>query len=155
VDAILTSGETVRRDRPALTIRVPEFLEGRTQPWRVVVTERPETMPGDAALFSDEWKERTLIRGRGDMEGMLRDLVKGQGVNSVLLEAGVKFSAAMIAAGLVDEAVLYFAPILCGGTVPALAGVDFPGSLKLRNVTHQRFGDDLRIRGMIVGKDDE
>jgi len=51
VDAILTSGETVRRDRPALTIRVPEFLEGRSQPWRIVVTDRPETMPGDSALF--------------------------------------------------------------------------------------------------------
>ena len=29
VDAILTSGETVRRDKPALTIRVPELLAGR------------------------------------------------------------------------------------------------------------------------------
>jgi diaminohydroxyphosphoribosylaminopyrimidine deaminase/5-amino-6-(5-phosphoribosylamino)uracil reductase len=155
VDAILTSGETVRRDRPALTIRVPELLEGRSQPWRVVVTDKPETMPMDAALFSDEWKERTLIRGRGEMEGMLRDLAKEQGVNSVMLEAGGKFSAAMIAAGLVDEAVIYYAPILCGGAVPALAGVDFPASVKLRNVTHQHFGGDLRIRGLIGGGSDE
>jgi diaminohydroxyphosphoribosylaminopyrimidine deaminase/5-amino-6-(5-phosphoribosylamino)uracil reductase len=154
-DAILTSGETARRDRPALTIRVAEVLEGRAQPWRIVVTDKPETMPIDAALFSDEWKGRTLIRGGGDMAGMLRDLAKEQGVNSVLLEAGGKFTAAMIAAGLVDEVVVYVAPLLCGGTVPALAGVDFPASLKLRDVTHQRFGDDLRIRGMIGGKSDE
>ena len=35
-DAILTSGETVRRDRPRLDLREPSLLEGRDQPWRVV-----------------------------------------------------------------------------------------------------------------------
>lgn len=155
VDAILTSGETVRRDRPALTIRVPEFLEGRQQPWRVVATDRPDTMPMDAALFSDEWKERTLLRGRGDFEAMLRGLVREQGVLSVMIEAGGKFSAAMIAADLVDEVVIYHVPILCGDTVPALAGVDFAKSLKLRDACHERFGDDLRIRGLIGGENNE
>jgi diaminohydroxyphosphoribosylaminopyrimidine deaminase/5-amino-6-(5-phosphoribosylamino)uracil reductase len=155
VDAILTSGETVRRDRPALTVRVPEFLEGREQPWRVVVTDRPDTMPMDAPLFSDEWKDRTLLRAGGDMEGTLRGLVRDQGVLSVMIEAGGKFSAAMIAAGLVDEAVIYFAPILCGDTISALAGAQFPSPVKLRDVTHERFGDDLRIRGLIGGKNDE
>lgn len=155
VDAILTSGETVRRDLPALTIRVPELLEGRTQPWRIVVTDKPGTMPQDAPLFSDEWKSRTLIRPGGDLAAMLRDLVKTHGVNSVMLEAGGKFSAAMIAAGLVDEAVIYFAPILCGGTLPALAGEGFPASVALEEVSHEAFGGDLRVRGLIGGKADE
>lgn len=154
-DAILTSGETVRRDKPAFTIRVPELLDGRGQPWRIVVTDRPETMPCDAALFSDEWKDRTLIRDRSDPEAMLRALVKDHCILSVMLEAGGKFSAAMIAAGLVDEVVIYFAPILCGGTVPALAGGGFPASVKLRDVTRARFGDDLRVRGLMGGKTDE
>lgn len=150
VDAILTSGETVRRDRPALTIRVPTLLEGRDQPWRVVATDRPETMPQEAALFSDEWKDRTLIRGRGDAEGMLRSLVEEQGVLSVMLEAGGKFSAAMIAARLVDEVVVYYAPLLCGNTVPALAGEGFPGSVVLEGISHETFGNDLRVRGRVV-----
>ncbi len=154
VDAILTSGETVRRDLPALTIRVPELLEGRPQPWRVVVTDRPETMPCEAPLFRDEWRERTLIRSGKDLEKTLRELVREQGVLSVMLEAGGKLSAAMLAAGLVDEAVIYQVPILCGGTLPALAGAAFPSSVELRDVTCEAFGDDLRIRGLIGGKDE-
>ncbi len=153
VEAILTSGETVRRDLPALTIRVPELLEGREQPLRVVVTDRPETMPHEAALFSDEWKDRTLIRDRSDPEGMLRALVKDQGVLSVMLEAGGRYSAAMIAAGLVDEAVIYYAPVLCGGTVPALAGEGFLESVDLEEISCERFGDDLRVRGLIRRKE--
>ncbi len=150
VDAILTSGETVRRDKPALTIRVPELLEGRDQPWRVVVTNQPETMPRDAAIFSDEWSDRTIMRGRGNMEEMLRALVTEQGVLSVMLEAGGKFSAAMISAGLVDEAVIYYAPMLCGGTVPALSCVDFRKSIRLEEISYETFGNDLRVRGLVV-----
>ncbi len=149
-DAILTSGETVRRDLPALTIRVPELLEGRPQPWRIVVTDKPETMPRDAAIFSDEWKDRTLIRDRNDPQAMLRALVKEQGVLTVLLEAGGKYSAAVIAAGLVDEVVIYYAPILCGGTVPALAGEAFPASVALLGISHRCFGNDLRVRGLVA-----
>ncbi len=149
VDAILTSGETVRRDRPALTIRVPELLDGREQPWRVVMTDLPETMPPDAGLFSDQWKHRTLLRARADMEGSLRALVKEQGVLSVMLEAGGKFSAAMIEAGLVDEVVVYYAPILCGGTVPALGGPGFSKSTSLGNLSYETCGSDLRVRALV------
>lgn len=149
VDAILTSGETVRCDKPALTIRVPELLACRDQPWRVVVTDHPETMPSDAPIFSDEWSDRTLIRERGNMEEMLRALVAEQGVLSVMLEAGGKFSAAMISAGLVDEVVIYYAPLLCGGNVPALAEVDFPASVWLEEVNYVQFGADFRVRGLI------
>lgn len=151
VDAILTSGETVRRDKPSLTIRVPELLEGRDQPWRVVLTDRPESMPDEAPLFTDEWKNRTLIRS-GGLEETLRELARERGVLSVMLEAGGKLSAAMFAAGLVDEAVIYLAPILCGGgTLPALAG-GFTESMELREVTWKNFGADRRVRGLFGGK---
>ncbi len=149
VDAIVTSGETVRRDRPTLTIRVPELLEGREQPWRVVMTDMPETMPRDAALFSDHWKHRTLLRGRADMEGCLRALVNEQAVLSVMIEAGGIFSASMMEAGLVDEVVVYYAPILCGGTVPALAGPGFSRSTVLGNLDYKIFGSDLRVRALV------
>lgn len=150
IDAILTSGETVRRDNPALTIRVPELLEGREQPWRVVITDRPETLPQDTPLLQDDWKDRTLLRDSGDLEGMLRKLVSEQGVLSVMIEAGGNFSSAMIRSGLVDEAVIYYAPLLCGETVPALAGKDWPKSLKLQPIDWKSFGEDLRLRALIV-----
>jgi diaminohydroxyphosphoribosylaminopyrimidine deaminase / 5-amino-6-(5-phosphoribosylamino)uracil reductase len=150
VDAILTSGETVRRDNPALTIRVPELLTGRTQPWRVVVTNQPDTIPGYAQLFSDEWQARTLVRTGYDLEKTLRDLATEQGVLSVMVEAGGVFSAALFEAGLIDEVVLYYAPLLCGGPVLGLAGAGLPEPLRLDEIEFQRFGNDVRLRGSVV-----
>ena len=147
-DAILTSGETVRRDLPALTIRVPELLEGREQPWRIVMTDQPETMPLTAPLFTDPWQHRTLLRSGKDPEVVLRALVHDHGILSVLLEAGGKFSAAMLRAGLVDEAVIYYAPLLCGNTIPALSGEPFPTSLQLEEISYLPLGDDLRVHGL-------
>ena len=145
VDAILTSGETVRRDQPALTLRVPELLAGRQQPWRVVVSDFPET------LSLDESMERTLIRPRGDLAEILRNLAREQGVLSVLIEAGGVFSAAMFEAGLVDEVVVYYAPILCGGPSPGLAGAGLRESLHLEEIDFLQLGNDLRLRG-VIGK---
>jgi len=150
VDAILTSGETVRRDQPALTIRVPELLEGRQQPWRIVVTDQPESLPRDSAIFRDAWADRTLLRPRGDLAGILRGLVAEQGVLSVMVEAGGEFSAALFAEGLVDEAVVYLAPLLCGGEIPALGGAGLAEKLALREVEFARIGEDVRMRGMIA-----
>ena len=149
VDAIFTSGETVRRDHPALTIRVPEFLEGRTQPWRVVFTEKPESLPQDAPLFTDAWRERTLLRSGTDLESALRELVREQGILCAMVEAGGQFSAALFEAGLIDEVVVYSAPMLCGGPVPALAGKALPHSLRLHETSFERLGDDVRMGGVI------
>lgn len=151
VDAILTSGETVRRDRPQLTIRDAGLLDGRSQPWRVVFTGRPESLPADAPLFRDEWRERTLLRGGDNLRESLRLLAREQGVLSAMTEAGGVFSAALFEAGLVDEVVVYYAPILCGGPVPALAGTGLSSSLRLDEVSFTRLGDDIRLRGVLSG----
>jgi len=150
VDAILTSGETVRCDNPALTIRDHELLDGRNQPWRVIATDRPDSLPEDAPLFTDEWRERTLIRPRHGLAQTLRDLACQQGVLSVMIEAGGVFSAPMLEAGLIDEIVIYYAPLLCGGPTPALAGAGLAQALKLQEVEFQQFGDDIRMRGVVV-----
>jgi diaminohydroxyphosphoribosylaminopyrimidine deaminase/5-amino-6-(5-phosphoribosylamino)uracil reductase len=150
VDAILTSGATVRRDKPALTIRVPELLDGRPQPWRVVFSDHPESLPEDAPLFTDEWRDRSLIRPRHDPAQTLRRLVREQGVLSVMTEAGGIFSAALFEAGLVDEVVIYYAPLLCGGPVPALAGAGLPHALELKETEFTSFGNDIRFRGIIA-----
>lgn len=151
VDAILTSGETVRRDNPALTIRDVELLTGRLQPWRVVFTDRPDALPASAEVLSDEFHSRTLLRGAADPAGTLRRLAAEQGVLTAMIEAGGVFSAAMFEAGLIDEAVIYQAPILCGGTTPGIAGPAFAKSLRLEDIETKRIGDDLRISGIISG----
>ncbi len=149
VDAILTTGETVRRDKPALTIRVPELAEGRPQPWRVVFSDRPQSLPQDAPLFTDGSRERTLIRPRHDLETSLRGLVADQGVLSCMTEAGGVFSAALFEAGLVDEVVVYYAPLLCGGPSPALAGAGLRESLHLKETEFLQLGNDIRLRGIL------
>ena len=149
-DAILTSGETVRRDRPALTIRIPELLEGRNQPWRVICTDHPASLPADAPLLCDEWRDRTLIRPRHGLRDTLRALTAEQGVLTVMVEAGGVFSAELIGQGLVDEVVLYYAPLLCGGPVPALAGNGLPASLRLHDIGFTRIDDDIRLRARIT-----
>jgi diaminohydroxyphosphoribosylaminopyrimidine deaminase/5-amino-6-(5-phosphoribosylamino)uracil reductase len=149
VDAILTSGETLRRDTPALTIRVPELLAGRAQPWRVVFSDRPDSLPAEAAVFADEWKSRTLIRPRGGLVETLRNLASEQGVLTAMVEAGGVFSGALFDAGLVDEVVVYYAPILCGGPSPALGGTGLPEALRLEEIEHVRVGGDVRMRGIV------
>jgi len=149
VDAIITSGETVRRDNPALTIRVPELLEGREQPWRVIFSDQPDSLPNDSALLTDEWKGRTLIRPREKLEQSLRDLAKDHGVLTVMVEAGGVFSAALFEAGLVDEVIVYYAPMLCGGPSPGLAGAGLAKSLHLDDIEFARLGEDVRMRGVI------
>lgn len=144
VDAILTSGETVRRDKPALTIRDPELLAGRQQPWRVVVTDRPESIVLQGPM------DRTLIRPRGDLREILRNLVSEQGVLTVMVEAGGVFSAALFEAGLIDEVVVYYAPLLCGGPSPGLGGGGLHESLHLEEIDFKQFGDDVRVRGITV-----
>ncbi len=151
VDAILTTGETVRRDKPALTIRTPELLEGRLQPWRVVFSDVPDSLPRDAPLFTDAFRDRTLIRPRHDLRESLRKLAAEQGVLTAMTEAGGIFSAALFEAGLVDEVVIYYAPLLCGGPSPALAGNGLPTSLNLKETEFTRLGNDIRFRG-VIGK---
>ena len=93
VDAILTTGETVRRDKPALTIRVPELLEGQpaTMAGRVF---RPTGHPAQGrATFRGK---RALIRPRHDLKVTLRGLAREQGVLTCMTEAGGVFSAALV-----------------------------------------------------------
>jgi diaminohydroxyphosphoribosylaminopyrimidine deaminase/5-amino-6-(5-phosphoribosylamino)uracil reductase len=148
-DAILTTGATVRRDKPALTIRLPQLLEGRPQPWRVVFSDHPESLPRDAPLFADAWSQRTLIRPRADLAGSLRGLARDQGVLTAMTEAGGVFAAALFEAGLVDEVVVYYAPLLCGGPSPGLAGAGLPQAVHLEEVEFLQLGADLRCRARV------
>ncbi len=151
VDAVLTSGETVRRDRPALTIRVPELLEGRAQPWRVVFSDNPDSLPTDTPLFTG-CRARTLLRPRSGIVESMRALVAEQGVLTAMVEAGGVFSAVLFEAGLVDEVVAYMAPVICGGPVPAVSGPSLPETIRLEEVGYHRIpgAPDVRLRALVA-----
>lgn len=149
VDAIITSGETVRRDRPALNLRIPELMNGRAQPRVAIFTDHPETLPADAPLFEDPG--RVHILPRNHPADSLRQLVKQQGILSAMVEAGGRFSAALAEAGLIDEVVIYLAPMLTGGPVPALGDPALPWPLSLHHITFHRIdhSDDVRLRALV------
>ncbi|WP_234044974.1 bifunctional diaminohydroxyphosphoribosylaminopyrimidine deaminase/5-amino-6-(5-phosphoribosylamino)uracil reductase RibD [Haloferula rosea] len=149
VDGIVTSGETVRRDNPRLDLRDPQWLEGREQPWRVVISRQGRALPEDAPLFTDAHADRTRVWKGDDVRGMLRRMVDELGVHTVLLECGGNLAGVCMDDGLIDEVVVFAAPMLCGGPVSALGGEGVADGVKLSEIQFARFDDDVMMRGVV------
>jgi diaminohydroxyphosphoribosylaminopyrimidine deaminase/5-amino-6-(5-phosphoribosylamino)uracil reductase len=67
---------------------------------------------------------------------------------SVLLEAGPRLASAALRAGLVDEALFIYAPLVVGDAgLPALAVA--PDALPLRDLRTFRLGGDLAVQGLV------
>ena len=151
VDAILTSGETVRRDDPALTLRGPEIPSGKMQPWRVVMTRQDVDREG-LQLFEDEWKERTLVFKEQTKYDVLRTLASEHGVNTLLVEAGGSLLGSFLDDGLIDEWVIYLAPLVTGGPTVAVGGKgseNLEDRLNLNKVRILQVGRDVCARGLV------
>ena len=101
-DAILVGGATLRADAPRLDVRLPG-LEARS-PARWVLT-RGEAPGGWQALASPQ-----AITAMPD-------------VQYLFIEGGAGAAAAFLAAGLVDRILLYRAPIIIGGGLPAIGDI--------------------------------
>jgi diaminohydroxyphosphoribosylaminopyrimidine deaminase / 5-amino-6-(5-phosphoribosylamino)uracil reductase len=129
---------------------VPELAAGRPQPWRVVFSDHPGTLPCDAPLIRDA--TRTLIRPRGNLAAALRSLVDEQGVLSAMMEAGGTLAGCFAAEGLIDEVVIYLAPMLCGGPVPALGDPALPGRMRLVDPQYTLIPNsrDIRLRACVA-----
>lgn len=147
VDAIVVGAETVRLDNPALTVRPPR--PGKEQPWRVVLT-RSGRLPKAARLFTDEYRERTLVFHRTSWGEVWRDLV-ARGVVSVLIEGGGTILAQAFAGGWVDEVCFYYAPRLCGTGRPVIDAAYFAGgSVALEDVKWKMIGNNARLTARVA-----
>jgi diaminohydroxyphosphoribosylaminopyrimidine deaminase/5-amino-6-(5-phosphoribosylamino)uracil reductase len=147
VDAILVGAGTVRADDPALTLR---GVRG-PQPWRIIWAPRGG-VPRRARLLTDPWRDRTLVLREKSLGTALRSLVK-RGIQTVLVEGGGHTLGCLFDGGLAREVVFYVAPLLSGGSVPAVGGrgVRKAGSApQLCPVAYRRIGDDLRISGLVT-----
>jgi diaminohydroxyphosphoribosylaminopyrimidine deaminase/5-amino-6-(5-phosphoribosylamino)uracil reductase len=172
--AVLTGVGTVLADDPRLTAR-PAAGEADSlprQPLRVVLDSRLR-VPPDARLLREPGETLLVAagdapvpdwlptlprvrlarcpgdgRGRVDPAAALAHL-GAAGINEVWVEAGPTLSAALHAAGLVDEWVLYVAPLLLGADARPLLALPGPATLagasrlELREV--QPIGADVRI----------
>jgi diaminohydroxyphosphoribosylaminopyrimidine deaminase/5-amino-6-(5-phosphoribosylamino)uracil reductase len=142
---------------------------GLVAPLRVVLDRRLRT-PGGAhvldgaaptlvlhangALAGDDRfasVERASLEGDADgldLLGVLRMLAM-RGMNEVQVEAGPTLGGALFAAGLVDELLLYVAPVLLGDTarpllaLPALS--DMVSRWHLRTIDQRAVGSDQRL----------
>lgn len=149
VDAILTSGRTARLDNPRLDYRGsrPE----KKQPARLVYTTQAQAgLTAEAHLLTaNEGGETQFFSG--DWESHLRRLAK-EGQQSILVEAGGQLIGQLLDQGLVDEWISYFAPLVTGGEVIAVAGIgtkELAERPRLKNVTYHQLGPDIRMRGLL------
>lgn len=149
-DAILVGGNTVRADKPALTIRRPQraLPACKQQPWRVVLTRHRDTLPADAPLFADEHAERTLVyENVDDLRGMLHELYARYGVVRLMLECGGHLLRLFLEQGLVQEWVQVITPHLGGGEDLLLPGGWLPMEYGLSCVEYLPMGQDMVLRG--------
>ncbi len=170
--AVLTGIGTVLADDPMLNVR---DVETTRQPLRVVV-DSGLRMPPAAKMLA---QGKTLVLtasadqaragqlraagaevlalpgedGRVDLARMLDELGR-RGLNEITVEAGRGLNGALVRQGLVDEFIVYLAPLLLGDRargmfdLPELVAMEERRELRIAGVA--MVGRDLRIRALPV-----
>lgn len=91
--------------------------------------------------------------GQVDLAAMLRELGQ-RGINDILVEAGARLNAALLASDLVDELLIYQAPVLLGDAARGMAALPPLTSLskarRLNVIDYRMIGNDQRIRARLV-----
>lgn len=144
-DAIIIGAETLRKDNPRLTLREADVGTGKEQPWRVVLT-RSGNLPSEAHLFTDEFKDRTVVLRGLSFVDVLKELGR-QGILSVLVEGGGIVIGQAFQAQAVDEVHWYIAPRLSGGGRPSIAGLPLAHSIPLDQAKVLPIADNVCITG--------
>lgn len=118
IDAILVGTQTVLVDNPRLTARDASGNPAPKQPVRAVMGLRG--IPEDAAIQGDDGLAMHLpTRDPREALSMLYDA----GTRHVMVEGGSSILSSFLAAGLVDELIVYLAPTLLGSGTPSLNGL--------------------------------
>lgn len=175
--AVVTGIGTVLADDPAMTVRLPvdaldglEQEEDILQPLRVVLDTRL-SMPPDARILrqpgetiivttSDDEAAADSLMAAGatllrqdhsdeiDLEAVLVHLAE-LGINEVLIESGATLAGAAVAAGLVDELLIYLAPHLMGDAARGLLHLPGIGTMEQRIELSlsdlRQIGPDIRL----------
>ena len=166
--AILTGAGTVRVDDPRLDVRLA-YGPWVRQPLRVVLDPQRSCPPtaqvfrnGPTLVFAapdapvataggGDWprEERIAANGRRlDLAAVAVRLAELE-VNELLVECGPTLAAGFIEARLVDELIVYVAPVLLGADaapLAALAGLRGGDPVAAFDITDaERLGSDLRL----------
>jgi diaminohydroxyphosphoribosylaminopyrimidine deaminase/5-amino-6-(5-phosphoribosylamino)uracil reductase len=172
-DAVVVGSGTLLADDPRLTVRDPDFASARP-PIRVVV-DPSGRVPGDRRVFDataptlvatteltptprrQEWVDAGADVAVLDRDATgavslpsLVELLGKRDVQGVLLEGGPTLAWSAIRDGIVDQVVLYLAPMLVGGDEATgwLAGTGFApiGRAALIDIVSiDRLGSDVKV----------
>lgn len=162
--AVLTGIGTVLADDPRLDVRLAGT---ERQPARIVVDSRarlPQTarlldcggLVRVASIDPAPWQHARLAwqqlpsaaDGRVDLKALVAWLA-GLEYNEIHVEAGPTLTGALMAAGLIDELLVYQAPVLLGRGSPMmhLPGMEnFDQRLHLQPIEQQSLGSDTVLR---------
>jgi diaminohydroxyphosphoribosylaminopyrimidine deaminase/5-amino-6-(5-phosphoribosylamino)uracil reductase len=170
--AILTGIGTVKDDDPLLNVR---GIDTPRQPLRIVVDSRLE-LPPDARILHggnvlvaaaiDDAARIAALRDRGadvvvlpnasgkvELGDLARELARRE-LNEVHVEAGFKLNGSLLAAGLVDELLVYLAPSVLGDASRGMFNLRTLDALddrvQLRFMETCMIGNDLRLRAAVV-----
>lgn len=164
--AILTGVGTVLADNPQMNVRISNIR----QPLKIIVDSQLRT-PVDANILKDgnllvaysqgsEAQKLSLSAAGAELiqvgtkpqvclKTLLSELA-GRGINEVIVEAGQTLNGALLAAGLVDEFIFYYAPVILGTdahgmlAIPALQSMHDKIALQIMDT--RQIGKDLRVR---------
>lgn len=151
--AILTGSGTILNDNPMLTVRNKKL---RSQPLRVIIDSSNSITDKSLNIFSSDSEtlvlnptnSKILQNGKIDLKSVLVKLGE-MGINNVLLESGSGLNGAMMESNLIDEFIIYTAPVILGSDAQAMMELPFKKlsekiSLNILELT--QIANDLKIR---------
>ena len=144
VDAILVGTGTVLADDPELTARTAEGGYFQHQPLRVILGERE--IPNTLRVFND--RAETLHLKTRNIQEALAELFS-RGVKQLWVEGGPNVASEFVKLGLVDEFIIYLAPMLLGGPRVALEDIgvgSMAEAIDIEIVEQKLLDNDLFIR---------
>jgi len=89
-----------------------------------------------------------LENGKLDLESALVS-IGSLGINNLLLEAGSGLNGAMMDAGLIDEFVIYTAPIILGSDAKPMMQIplkEMSEKISLKIIELTQIADDIKLR---------
>ncbi len=150
--AIMTGSGTIINDNPLMTLRLDNI---NSTPLRVVIDSKNQITDTSLNIFNTDAptlilnpaNTKTLASGKLDLDDVLTQL-GNQGINNVLLEAGPRLIGAMMKGNLIDEFIIYTAPILMGSDANSMLNLvikNMADKIKLNIVDVKMLGDDIKI----------
>ena len=174
-DAILVGINTILKDDPSLTARIP----GGRDPIRVIVDSRLR-IPLNAKVLIQKSEAKTMVAtlsnvpvskikklqdigaevlttksvlGRVDLQDLMKKLGK-KDIMNVIIEGGAEVNASALKSSIVDKIVMFIAPTIMTGkdSLCSIGGISpkkLGHAIKLHSVTSRFVGQDLMIEAYI------